>query len=235
MPSGHLLVATTWLLFSSLFLFFPSLFLSSVPSPPSSHRLPSFVFFVHCSAVTWWCLKIMNVDWFIGGVIKLQLNDIKLQLERVEIISLCYQTKLDSSHHIFNSYSSFSCPVDLKSIMAQCPGYCGLKSFNTNHRGFTCDLCGKTMGLYHQMWGCRYVRRFSHTLYLTVYVLYTLLIQMSVVLILCIDTCTIRSCNYDLCSSCYSAKNVKKGSSSKMASLFEKSYGDPEDPDVCPM
>lgn len=80
--------------------------------------------------------------------------------------------------------------------MAQCPGYCGLKSFTTNHRGYTCDSCGKTQALYNQMWGCR-------------------------------------SCNFDLCTSCYSAKNnFKKGSSSKMSALFDKSYGDPEDPEI---
>jgi len=42
-----------------------------------------------------------------------------------------------------------------------------------------------------------------------------------------------RTCNYDLCSTCYSSQNnVSKGSASKMKSLFEKSYGDPEDPDI---
>jgi len=42
-----------------------------------------------------------------------------------------------------------------------------------------------------------------------------------------------RSCNYDLCSSCYSTKNnAKKGSSSKMNSLFDKNYGDPEEPEI---
>merc|ERR1719376_1461249 len=41
-----------------------------------------------------------------------------------------------------------------------------------------------------------------------------------------------RSCNYDLCGSCYSSKNAKKGSTSKMSSLFEKNYGDPEEPEI---
>jgi len=40
--------------------------------------------------------------------------------------------------------------------MAQCPGWHGLKSFQTSHRGFTCDgPCGKRQSIYSQMWGCR--------------------------------------------------------------------------------
>eukprot|EP01084_Bolivina_argentea_P312237 540555_1 len=47
-----------------------------------------------------------------------------------------------------------------------------------------------------------------------------------------------RTCNYDLCRSCYNNKGYstsssnKKGSTSKLDSLFKKSYGDKEDPDI---
>lgn len=82
--------------------------------------------------------------------------------------------------------------------MAQCPGWHGLKKFSTTHRGYTCDVCSKKMGLYTEMWGCR-------------------------------------SCNYDLCRNCYNNKNnksSKSGSTSKLDSLFKKSYADKEDKEI---
>eukprot|EP01083_Nonionella_stella_P289880 986438_1 len=43
-----------------------------------------------------------------------------------------------------------------------------------------------------------------------------------------------RSCNYDLCSSCYGKKSkpAKAGSTSKLDKLFKSHYGDKEDPDI---
>ena len=81
--------------------------------------------------------------------------------------------------------------------MAQCPGWHGLRKFNTSHSGYTCDGCSKRMGLYQDMWGCR-------------------------------------TCNYDLCRTCYNKKNApkKKGSTSKLESIFKKNYADKEEPDI---
>mmetsp|Transcript_28208 Transcript_28208/g.44732 ORF Transcript_28208/g.44732 Transcript_28208/m.44732 type:complete len:260 (+) Transcript_28208:108-887(+) len=42
-----------------------------------------------------------------------------------------------------------------------------------------------------------------------------------------------RSCNYDLCRSCYDSKNKQKsGDSSKLQALFKKNYADKEDQDI---
>jgi len=46
-----------------------------------------------------------------------------------------------------------------------------------------------------------------------------------------------RSCNYDLCSNCYSSlsskmASKKKGSSSKLSSLFDKNYADKDENDI---
>lgn len=44
-----------------------------------------------------------------------------------------------------------------------------------------------------------------------------------------------RTCNYDLCRNCYNKKQSKpkkSGSTSKLESLFKKSYGDKDDPDI---
>eukprot|EP00483_Globobulimina_turgida_P003231 UN03236 len=44
-----------------------------------------------------------------------------------------------------------------------------------------------------------------------------------------------RTCNYDLCRSCYTnkaSKQSKKGSTSKLGTIFKKSCGDKEDPDI---
>ena len=80
--------------------------------------------------------------------------------------------------------------------MANCPGYHGLRSFSTSHRGYTCDGCRKKASLYQQMYGCR-------------------------------------KCNYDLCRTCYNKGNtVKKGSESKLTSIFKKNYADKEDKDI---